>query len=256
MKKKIIAISLVFVLMVSMFGFGFTMASTGNTNIQAVLSRTINIRHNSQPVTLRDTAGNEIFPIIFQGTTYLPLRAVAGLFDVEVNWDAATSTVLLGGGAPGMPTPPPAPTTRSLLTNGTWQGHGGGWRSLQGAANMPQPAGQTVAEAFNVDGVRTLQRTRTFELNEGITGSVIEFTSYFTGFPEGVYTVDFEIRNAANDRVLFTGHMPVDVFATQTIELHGATEIEFRARLLATRYGVTTVADSNGEVFLLAPTIR
>ena len=37
-----------------------------------------------------------VYPITYQGSTYLPVRAVAGLAGFEVNWDQATRTVDLG----------------------------------------------------------------------------------------------------------------------------------------------------------------
>ena len=46
--------------------------------------------------TFLDAKGNRVYPITYQGSTYLPVRAVAGLAGFEVNWDQATRTVDLG----------------------------------------------------------------------------------------------------------------------------------------------------------------
>ncbi|MBQ3055466.1 MAG: NPCBM/NEW2 domain-containing protein [Oscillospiraceae bacterium] len=43
-----------------------------------------------------DVNGKTVEPFIYQGTTYLPVRAVANAFDKDVAWDAQTCTVLLG----------------------------------------------------------------------------------------------------------------------------------------------------------------
>jgi len=43
-----------------------------------------------------DGNGNEVEPFIYNGTTYLPVRAIANAFDKEVDWEAQTSTVTLG----------------------------------------------------------------------------------------------------------------------------------------------------------------
>ena len=43
-----------------------------------------------------DANGNPVEPFIYNGTTYLPVRAIANAFDKEVDWEAQTSTVTLG----------------------------------------------------------------------------------------------------------------------------------------------------------------
>lgn len=44
----------------------------------------------------KDANGNTVEPFTLDGTTYLPVRAVAGTFNKEVDWDDATSTVYIG----------------------------------------------------------------------------------------------------------------------------------------------------------------
>lgn len=39
--------------------------------------------------------GSRVYPITYNGTTYLPIRAVAGMAGLEVDWDQANQTVLL-----------------------------------------------------------------------------------------------------------------------------------------------------------------
>ena len=65
---------------------------------------------NGQEVTPRDAQGNVVEPFIFEGSTFLPVRAVAEALGYSVNWDAATHTAYIGGEAP----PPPPPTTITL----------------------------------------------------------------------------------------------------------------------------------------------
>lgn len=43
-----------------------------------------------------DASGNPVEPFIIDGTTYLPVRAVANAFGKEVDWDGNTKTVFLG----------------------------------------------------------------------------------------------------------------------------------------------------------------
>jgi len=54
--------------------------------------------------TPRDSAGNVVEPFIYNGTTYLPVRAVGEAFGKPVEWDGDTSTVYVGN-IPGAAAP-------------------------------------------------------------------------------------------------------------------------------------------------------
>ena len=43
----------------------------------------------------RDARGNRVTPFIYNGTTYLPVRAIGEAFGVLVHWDDATNSVFL-----------------------------------------------------------------------------------------------------------------------------------------------------------------
>lgn len=69
----------------------------------AVLDKTININYrdikicvDGKEITPTDASGNPVEPFISEGTTYLPVRAVASAFNKEVSWDGETNTVYLG----------------------------------------------------------------------------------------------------------------------------------------------------------------
>ncbi len=60
----------------------------------------IRITLNGQPVTPTDANGNPVEPFAMEGTTYLPVRAIANALGLGVEWEQATQTVkLTGGGA-------------------------------------------------------------------------------------------------------------------------------------------------------------
>ena len=65
-------------------------------------SRTVTVDYNDIKVTLDgervnlvDANGNPVEPFAINGTTYLPIRAVASALGLDVGWDAATSTAVL-----------------------------------------------------------------------------------------------------------------------------------------------------------------
>jgi len=77
------------------FALGASASSTSEP-ITAYMSYDINVNYNGENVVMKNANGERVFPIIYQGTTYIPIRAMGNLFDVPVDWDSATKTVLLG----------------------------------------------------------------------------------------------------------------------------------------------------------------
>lgn len=91
MKKAvsfIVAVVLLLSLSVAVF------ASTGTKTAQLAY-RDIKVSLDGRQFTPKDAAGNVVEPFIIDGTTYLPVRAVAEALNLNVEWDNATSTVKL-----------------------------------------------------------------------------------------------------------------------------------------------------------------
>ena len=94
-RKKLIS-SLVLTL-VLLCGIAIGAGASGTLQeIKAYLDPSITIKLEGEAQTFLDAKGNRVYPITYQGSTYLPVRAVAGLAGFEVNWDQATRTVDLG----------------------------------------------------------------------------------------------------------------------------------------------------------------
>jgi hypothetical protein len=66
----------------------------GEKNIN-INYRNISVLLNGEKIDLKSADGKEIEPFIYEGTTYLPLRAVAEATMVDVNWDAKTNSIYL-----------------------------------------------------------------------------------------------------------------------------------------------------------------
>ncbi len=50
---------------------------------------------NGQEIQPKDANGFYVEPFIINGTTYLPVRAVADSLGIHVSWDSSTQTVIL-----------------------------------------------------------------------------------------------------------------------------------------------------------------
>ena len=102
-KKTVLALALA---MAVMFGLmiGVNAADTLET-ISAYLNYGITVKYNGEAQELIDADGNKVYPITYNGTTYLPVRAISNILGVEVNWDGKTKTVLLEGSRTALKTP-------------------------------------------------------------------------------------------------------------------------------------------------------
>lgn len=95
MKTKLIrgiSIALVMVMCMAVGAF----AATNLQEIKAYLNYDLAIRYDGELQTMYDANGNKVLPISYNGTTYLPIRAVGNMMGIDVGYDAENYQVLLG----------------------------------------------------------------------------------------------------------------------------------------------------------------
>lgn len=80
-------------------------ALAANT-VQQMQIRYMNIKLvvDGAEVTPKDSTGKVVEPFVSDGTTYLPVRAVAAALGEDVEWDGTTNTVYIGKNIPGKDT--------------------------------------------------------------------------------------------------------------------------------------------------------
>jgi len=103
--KGFIAGMLVMVLLSSI-----TVLAAVRTETISVTFHDIRIVLDGNVVTPKDAQGHVVEPFIWEGTTYLPLRAVADALGLNVTWDGNTYTIYLTHDVPVTTLPAPAPT--------------------------------------------------------------------------------------------------------------------------------------------------
>jgi len=91
MKKKIIVIVSYVVVLLGVVAFAYEEYGT----IQAELAPHFKIFVNGTQTTFKDANGKEVVPVVIDGTTYLPVRAVSENADFKVEWDGETNTIWL-----------------------------------------------------------------------------------------------------------------------------------------------------------------
>lgn len=99
-KKFVSAVALTLALLCA-----FTLGANASGTLQeikAYLNSGITVKMDGVEQVLKDANGTRIFPITYNGSTYLPVRAVSDMLGVGVDWDQATQSVLLGKQASGV----------------------------------------------------------------------------------------------------------------------------------------------------------
>ena len=202
MLKKKIGISVGGVLLICLITvFAITASAATARYVQALLSPDITFTFRGEVQTLRDINGNIVHPLVYNGTTYLPVRAIAELVGEPVDWDAATRTVHLGV------VPAGGRLLRDVATQVRFQ-HTARWNWINDPAilNDPQyrllddfgnqiPTDYSLALIFD----RTYSSHATFDLPAGL--NILTF-DLFNQHERTARTV--RVRNMANDTVIST----------------------------------------------------
>ena len=114
-------------LLVGLFTGSIVGAATARWNVTATVASDIKVSLDDVKLALKDGTGAAVYPIVYNGSTYLPVRAVADNLGLSVQWDSASATVKLYTAtnntdpvkdftAPTEPTQPTQPTgTRDPL---------------------------------------------------------------------------------------------------------------------------------------------
>ena len=68
------------------------------SSVELEVSKGVNIYYNDKAFLALDANGNETYPFIYNGTTYLPVRAISQLLGFEVKWDSTTNSIYIKTG--------------------------------------------------------------------------------------------------------------------------------------------------------------
>ena len=94
MKKRVQGLIAGVLIGATITGGGVIAANT--TTLYDVIANGVKIVVDGEKLNPTDVNGNKVEPFIYNGTTYLPVRAVANALGKEVYWDGPSYTVYLG----------------------------------------------------------------------------------------------------------------------------------------------------------------
>ena len=173
MKKSQLAAALA---LTSCMVIGASAVSGSPWNVTATFRPDITLRVNGSAYTVFDSKGNEVAPLLYEGTTYLPLASLGRTLGVQVSWDEATKTVTVSGQA-STQTQQPSTTTQPQQT---------------GTTTPTQQTGSLIGEA----------RAKEIALQHaGLSNSQVSFIRSHLDWEHGrqVYDVEFYSGNKEYD---------------------------------------------------------
>lgn len=91
-KKSFFAGMLSMLLVMSLVG---TAGAVSGKVTKELEYRDISVTLDGVKLDLKDAKGNHVEPFMFEGTNYLPVRALAESLGLDVAWDGSTATVVL-----------------------------------------------------------------------------------------------------------------------------------------------------------------
>lgn len=216
-------------------GFSTGVLAAENETISAILNRTINVTYNGVAQSFSDANGTTVYPISYNGSTYLPVRSISELFGVAVDWDNDTETVILGSTEQ-------QPTSLVSLTNTGGTNYSTIIRDVEDLT----VSGDSATQTFST-GVKWHQwnSTSSYSTARGMFFDV-------TGYTTLTFTVHTEADSKigiydSNGDVLTTFELEAGTMATKTINIAGCTSIAFGSDGL--KYG------DNGYVKFLDPIV-
>ena len=151
MKKKVIAALLAACLILAVT----VPAAAYETKKATLYYRGISIMLDGAYLTPRDVNGTVVNPFIIDGTTYLPVRAVASALGLGVGWEQDTQTIYLtSGGAPQAVSG--SRNTAAAYTAGATLKYPGIRIILDGRVLVPKDVNGTAVDPFVIDGTTYL----------------------------------------------------------------------------------------------------
>lgn len=72
-----------------------TLFALSSETVTALLNRSLSIEYNGKTQTMTDANGKTVYPITYNDSTYLPVRAICDMLGIEIDWDEEGSRVLI-----------------------------------------------------------------------------------------------------------------------------------------------------------------
>lgn len=207
-------------------------------DITAQLRPDLTIKVAGQPQTFADANGNTVYPIMYNGTTYLPVRGIGQLFQQAIDWDGETQTVTVGE----------KDAFASLIT---LPGETDGWagNKIMDATTLTFPYGdlqepKTFSSGIQLNEINSAAKEYAIKLDKSY--ATMNVTLHNPAASQ--YAATLRVRNKDTDVVVFEATLEPGQFKEGTnINLGAAQTLVFQAE---------GSAGGNDTVYFLNPEVR
>ena len=93
--KKVSLYTCLFICLISILSTAVVVGSPTMRQVVAYVNYGINIVVDGEVKEMKDVNGNRVYPITFDGSTYVPIRGIGQLVDLGIDWDNETSSVIV-----------------------------------------------------------------------------------------------------------------------------------------------------------------
>lgn len=94
-KKKVSLCTCILLCVICIISSAVITASPTTKQIVAYLNYGLNIEVDGEIKQMTDAGGNRVYPITFDGTTYVPVRGLGQLMGANIGWNNDTNTVVV-----------------------------------------------------------------------------------------------------------------------------------------------------------------
>ena len=201
--------------------------------VQATLSPDITVKFNGEVQELKDANGNVIYPVLYNGSTYLPLRALCNMIDLPVDWVGDTRTVILGSAE----LQPKA--FKDIVTKQGENGVGS-WTITTNKSELPALVDDfgnklptQYSSALKADGMTTLGSSAKSVFDIAAGYHTLSFTAYTTdGLDPLNKGLKITITNADNNIQLWSYSLERGKSIEAEVDISGVTRLKFEAEVI------------------------
>jgi len=240
MKRKLLKTTVVSLVLLLVFGTG-VYAGSNLEQISAYLNRGVTLTWNGVPFYPQEADGSRVFPITYNGRTYIPAKFIAEKAGLGVGWDGTTSTV-------SFTTPDYVPP---VVTRGTYTKVGNGTIKV-----ITDDLLSLLEKGFNVEETMAVDEygTHTIRITK-VTGTSSEKKQMYIDF---IATMDTMLQNnqfkLSSTQNLGNGHYKyVYVHQVEPVEITNYstnTEIVLSGRKIKSNVGTYTKIGNGTIAFL------
>jgi hypothetical protein len=251
-----VSLAVVVLLITSIIAAGTVWGYSALRKVDATANDNIKIYYDGDLKTFTDTDGSKISPVIINGRTYLPLRAISDLVGVGVEWDGTTQSIYLSsesGNNTSTPKPQtsPTPNNTSKPSNTTSKNAG----TLEDPIKLGDTYSWSAREKYidtyaSADYSFTVKNVKPITLDD-VESLGIRYGSNAVHFDFVMITAEVKVSNGKIESGEEFMYLPFarDIWGSKTstgMSIIGGTDYGFEGSLMDNCRA--TVEDSNGFI--------